>query len=332
MTRRLRHSSLATTLFLAVALGNTDAPTGIDLNALPHFPLKKIRSGLLNPGAHLAFDAITATATEGREVVLRGTTKSGRRWEAHMAHLDEVWRADLDGKGTLDYVFFQAGPYGNGRTAPSFSLEILLTDKLEPPVPFFTTVYRGENGEGIKHLVDLTHDGRAELLISTYDEKVSDKRAGVFCSGHWTSQAYRFQDGAAREILSTIGGLTFPLIHPWTEHDCAPAEAPFGKIEPAYLFEHGTSGEGELTTSIREVRNDESFTIDPVAGCETIVPSTIVYDRTHIREIGFPNPYSEYNAHLLAVLARNHTRVTLRGIDRWMGHGYCSANLILGSG
>ncbi len=78
--------------------------------------------------------------------------------------------------------------------------------------------------------------------------------------------------------------------------------------------------------SIREIRNDGSFSIDPVNGCNTVVPSTIVYDRAKAREIGFPNPFNDDQ--ILSAIVRDHVRVTLCGIDRWMGHGYCSANLI----
>src|SRR5262249_28331921 len=132
-------------------------------------------------GESAAFAGIRATggypyAHEGR---LSGAGKSGRKWEARLADLDEVWQGDLDGNGTQDYVLFSVGPYGNGRTAPVFSLSILLMDSDGLPVPFFTVVYKGENGEGIKHLLDLNHDGRAELLISTYDENASDDRYGL---------------------------------------------------------------------------------------------------------------------------------------------------------
>ena len=84
------------------------------------------------------------------------------------------------------------------------------------PAPFFTVVYEGENGSGIKHIVDLNHDGHAQLLISSYDENVSDPHVGAFCSGHWTNQLYRFKDLAAEEIRGEVAGLTFPLIHDWT--------------------------------------------------------------------------------------------------------------------
>src|SRR5689334_1588831 len=81
---------------------------------------------------------------------------------------------------------------------------------------FFTTVYHGENGDGARYLVDLDHDGRAELLISTYDKDPSDPRVGTFCSGRWIHQLYRFRNLGAEEIRGKIGGRAFPLVHPWS--------------------------------------------------------------------------------------------------------------------
>lgn len=117
-------------IFLGMASGNwNDTSTGIDLGKLQHFPLTKIRSGWLKGGSRVMLDAITATAATGYlgEVKLLGSGKSGRRWEAHIFGLDEVWRADLDGNGT-HYVLFAGGPYFNGRMTPLFSPAILLMD------------------------------------------------------------------------------------------------------------------------------------------------------------------------------------------------------------
>ena len=200
------------------ALANwNDTLTGIDLEKLPHPPLIKIWSGPLKDGARATFDGITAEADRSpREVRLHSAGKSGKAWEVHMCCLDEVWRADLDGNGTPDYIFFSNGPYFNGRTTPLFSMSILLMDSQGLPVPFFTVVYQGENGGGTNGLVDLDHDGRAELLISTYDEAVSDPHAGVFSSGHWVTQLYRFRNLRVEEFRGTMGGLTFPFVHAWT--------------------------------------------------------------------------------------------------------------------
>ncbi len=156
---------------------------------------------------------------------------------------DEIWRADLDGNGTQDYILTGGGPNYNGRTTPMFSITVLLMDSQGLPGPFFTALYHGENGKGIKHLVDLTNDGRAELLISNYDENTSDPRVGPFCSGHWTTLLYRFKNLAAEELRGTFGGLRFPFIHAWTYRGsrCTDEGGPFHKIEPPDLAVSGTS-------------------------------------------------------------------------------------------
>src|SRR6266403_1531914 len=132
MLRHCWRSMLIVAVLLTTVLGNWgDTSTGIDLDKLRQFPLSKIRSGRLKDGSRVTFDGITATVESGdaREVVLRGVGKSGKRWEAHIFDLDEVWRADLDGNGTQDYVFFGSGPYLNGRTTPMYSISILLMDR-----------------------------------------------------------------------------------------------------------------------------------------------------------------------------------------------------------
>jgi hypothetical protein len=262
---------------------------------------------------------------------LRGAGKSGKQWEAHIFGIDEVWRGDLDGNGTQDYVFFASGPYFNGRTTPVFSLSVLLMDREGMPVPVFTVVYHGENGAGIKHLVDLNHDGHAELLISTYDENVSDPLADVFGSGHWTTQLYRFQDFGAEEIRGTVGGIKFPFVHDWTYRSTERAErqSPLLPVQPAALYEHGTRKQEELITTIRKPSSEGGLlAIDPVAGCKAVRPGVVVYDRPQIREIGFPSMWNTYTADLADTLRRDAEQVELRGIDKWMGNGDCSVNLI----
>jgi hypothetical protein len=321
-------------IFLGALFGGwNDTPTGIDLDKLPHFPLTKIRSGWLKDGSRVMFDAIRATAAnrEAREVKLRGSGRSGKPWEVHIFGLDEVWRADLDGNGTQDYVFFASGPYFNGRTTPLFSLSILLMDREGMPTPFFTVIYHGENGDGLKHLLDLSHDGHARLLISTYDEKASDPHVGPFCSGHWTSQVYQFKDFGAEEIRGAIGGMTFPLVHNWSYRgtECADEEKSFLPVQPAILYEHGTGKQGQVITAIRKIDSaSELLTIEPVAGCKAITANVIVYDQPRLREIAFPNQFDAYSTDLADRIWRSGAQVQLRGIDRNMGNGDCSANLM----
>src|SRR5215831_20621635 len=103
LRRGVERATLFVLVLLPVVLGNwNDTSTGIDLGKLPHFPVFKVRAGWLKDNKSVKFDAITATAGSAgvREVRLRGSGKSGKRWEAPLAGLDEVWRADLDGNGT----------------------------------------------------------------------------------------------------------------------------------------------------------------------------------------------------------------------------------------
>ena len=312
------------------ALANwNDTSTGIDLEKLPHPPLIKIWSGPLKDGARATFDGITAEADRSpREVRLHSAGKSGKAWEVHMCCLDEVWRADLDGNGTPDYIFFSNGPYFNGRTTPLFSMSILLMDSQGLPVPFFTVVYQGENGGGTNGLVDLDHDGRAELLISTYDEAVSDPHAGVFSSGHWVTQLYRFRNLRVEEFRGTMGGLTFPFVHAWTYRgrEGAATGNPL-PVQSPVLYEHGTGTDGEVSTFIRS-KKDARLDINPVSGCRTIEPRTVVYDRNRVREIAFVNLWSSASDDLLEAIRRDSTPIRLSGLDKWMHNGDCSPNLI----
>jgi len=65
-----------------------------------------------------------------------------------------------------------------------------------------------------------------------------------------------------------------------------------------------------------------------VAGCKTIRAIVVVYDRSELREIAFPNQFGTYSDDLADRLRHDGARVKLRGIDRWMGNSECSVNLM----
>jgi hypothetical protein len=71
-----------------------------------------------------------------------------------------------------------------------------------------------------------------------------------------------------------------------------------------------------------------AFTIEPVAGCEDILTRVVVYDRPKIREIGFPSQFGTYHTDLAEAIRRDGAHVELRGIDKRMGNGRCSVNLL----
>ena len=195
------------------------------------------------------------------------------------------------------------------------------------PVPFFTSLYHGENGKGIKHLVDFSRDGHAELLMSNYDENTSDPRVGPLCSGHWTTQLYGFKNLGTEEIRGVFGGLKFPFVHAWTYRgtECMDEGGAFYKVEPPDLAGKGTIG--EVTTAIRAVKEPGFLEIDPVEGCKQVQAATIVYDRPAIREIAFPAMFSDYNGNLARAISRDRVPSRLRRLDK-LGHGNCAADQI----
>ncbi len=307
--------------------GWNDSSTGIDLNALPHFPLVKLRSGLFLHGTQTTFDQIHATFSSSPDneegVVLRGSGVYGKRWEVHLSALDEVWRGDLDGNGIPDYVFFSVGPYGNGRTAAPFSMSILLMDGDQMPMPFFTTVYHGENGDGIKHLIDFTHDGHAELLLSDYDEHVSDPQADTFGSGHWTHQLVRFNNLAAEHLRGVFDGIRFPLIHAWSDGPSSSPEHVKLALEAPFIYDHSTSVQHKVVTSLRAGRE---LSIVPVNGCDAVTAGPIFFDNAGVREIAFPSPFGEYRARIAERIRRAGLPVELRGLQKTPAG--CRANLV----
>ena len=298
------------------AWAGTEAPTGIDLSKLAHPALTKMRSGALRLGERALFDGITATAS-AMETTLRGKGKSGRAWTVHLCDIcfDEVWRADLDGNDTADYIIFGRGPGGNGRTAPSFSLSFLLMDKEGMPVPFFTTVYQGENGEGIKHLVLL--DGHIRLLIRRYDEIPSNPRVGLFCSGHWVTQQYRFTQTTVEEVRGIAGGMRFPFVYNWSYSDPECAHSAFGISQPAKVQETGTSVQGAVRSTSRSAGECPEWSAD-----------TVVFDTKGEREVAFPNLRSDDEKGIAEAMVERMraagVEVELRGV-----HG-CEAALMWG--
>ena len=124
---KLAAFAISTVLIAAAAwAGWNDTSTGIDLTSLPAFPLTRVRSGLLGNNARVQFDGLVARMSgpaDGPavdEVVLSGTGKSGKGWTVHfsLVAFDEVYRGDLDGNGTQDYLMVGGTSFWSGRLAP----------------------------------------------------------------------------------------------------------------------------------------------------------------------------------------------------------------------
>jgi len=328
--RRLTITGVLVALAAATAWANwNDTSTGVDLDKLRRFPLTKVRAGLIREATQVVFDGITARqASDGlREVTLRGKGKSGRRWQVRIASIDEVWRGDLDGNGTQDYVLIGPGPYFNGRMTPLYSTSILLMDGDGMPVPFFEALFHNEKGEGFRNIVDLDGDGRAEWLVSSYDEQASDPRVGGICSGHWVTRSFRFRNAGIEEVRATMGEIAFPFVQNWSYRpsECIDLGENSGiTVQPPFMEKSMGDSNGTIRGSGSEIRFVPK---SPVNGCKKIhlelFTEIIVYDRPVLREIVFPTLFSSYPDDLRKRIQRVNARVEARDIRNRFGDGNC---------
>ena len=117
--------------------------------------------------------------------------------------------------------------------------------------------------------------------------------------------------------------MTFPFIHDWSygEKECGHNEGP-NPIRPPTISEYGTSTQDAVITKISKKGDaDGRFAIDPVRGCKTVSPSVVVYDRSQVREIAFPNQFGNYSSDL----ANNIQRDGARNWNCWKSGGTTAA-------
>lgn len=326
LMKRLVGSAISITVFGATAWANwNDTSTGIDLKSLPAFPLTRIRAGFLKEGERVRFDGMTAKMADAAgltgEVVLQGTAKSSKTWAVHFSWttFDAVYRGDLDGNGTQDYIVF-GGSGANGRTAPPWSMIVLLTEKDGRPNPFEAYLY---DELGPRHVVDLLHNGSAQLVDSAYDEDPWDSPPGAFCSGHWTTHLLEAADLKWSRFRGVVAGLAFPVVHRWTYGPtCDPQSQP--QIANEQVGPDKDPAAMSDITSARIVsvgRSGTEVRLSPGSACESVSVGTIVYDDRSRREIALqslfgPTNYWSESAQL--------TEVAVRDIYK-TGSGFCLA-------
>jgi hypothetical protein len=298
-----------------------DTSTGIDLKSLPPFPLTKVRAGLLRAGDRVSFDGLTATEEAPPppdpwdEVVLRGKGKSGKAWAVHFAGgaFDQVFRGDLDGNGTQDYVVFGGEPFFNGNLAAPYHMTVLLLDKDGLPSPFETSLY---DDLGPLHVVDLRHDGRALLVLARYDEQPWDVRAAAVCSGHWKTRLYQSDALNWSEFRGPAGNRVWPFIQKWTYVGThCPVEAqpyPWKEAVEEPSFDSPDFIADRLT---KVSATSRTVSLMP-PGCEVVVP-LLVYDQPTQREIALGSPFGAYQEKLLDRILADKAKIRVRGFSRF---------------
>jgi hypothetical protein len=306
-------------LLAALVLANwNDTSRGIDLSQLRSFPLARVRAGLLRDGETRSFGGLVAT-DHGGEVQLRGAAGSGKPWIAHFGEVafDQVYRADVDGNGTEDYVVYGRLPFANGRTAPNAQITLLLMDTDGLPTPYETYVYDSHPEHGPRVLIDLLHNGHAQLLLSSYDEIMWDGRVEAFCSGHWINQVLEPKDMRWVEYHGSALGIEFPLIHRWSYWPKNALGSPRRVQEKVSIPDRSTAL-SEITAA-QIIRTGDSemvgIHIAPPRGCVDFHIDTVVLDDAANRLIALYNPAAAYKAELLRRMKRDKTIVRLYGLE-----------------
>jgi hypothetical protein len=133
------------------------------------------------------------------EIRFSGLDASGKPWRVTAAAMQGggLYSADLDKNGTVDLIY-AAYTGGNG-LAPLMHVLTLLFDQSGRPVPSEMDGYFEIDGRGLKDLLDLDGDGRAELIRQAYDD------------GYWITSAYDARDAHWHRVTGQHASRTFPL-------------------------------------------------------------------------------------------------------------------------
>jgi len=122
--------------------------------------------------------------------------------------------------------------------------------------------------------------------------------------------------------------MTFPFVHNWTYGGPPPGgKTQTYEVEAPAIRDHGASLRGEVRTSTLG-RGENWINIRPVAGCQSINSSVVVYDRWKTRTIAFENLWNPAKEELEDSILRDGVPVRLSGLDDRQHDGYCFANLL----
>ena len=147
----------------------------------------------------LRIGSITVRFLEPNRIQFSGTDLKGKRWTVTASEMmgGALYSADLDHNGTTDLIY--ACHTGGNGWAPSMQVLTLLFDKTGRPIPSEMDGYFEIDERGLKDLLDLDGDGRAELIRQAYDD------------GYWITSAYEARDAHWHRLGGEHGPRKFPI-------------------------------------------------------------------------------------------------------------------------
>jgi len=129
-----------------------------------------------------------------------------------------TYTADLDGDGTPDLILVRAT--GGCGLSPTSDIHCFLFDATGRPMPFATDGYFDYDERGIRDLVDIDRDGKAELVYMNFND------------GYWVTSLYKASNGRWQKLQGQIGNRTFPLFTRFTFRDNHTPVAPMSGRHP----------------------------------------------------------------------------------------------------
>jgi hypothetical protein len=145
---------------------------------------------------------LTVTTNREDNLVIIGKDKTQKPWTIRVCGESvglpySTYVTDLDRDGTPDLVLI-CGTGGCG-LAPSSHFLCFLFDEMGRPVPFTADGYFDYDEHGIRDLLDINRDGKAELVYMNYDD------------GYWITSLYEATRGHWQRLGGRFGQRTFPV-------------------------------------------------------------------------------------------------------------------------
>jgi hypothetical protein len=188
-----------------------------------------------NVGATARFRNALIRLEEDGQLVITGRDAVGLEWRvtSHWnAFGGAFYSADLDHNGKPDLIF--AWNTGGNGLAPSMHIVTLMFDRDDRPIPCEMDGYFEIDTNGVKDLVDLDGDGRAELIRQAYDD------------GYWITSVYEARDARWHLVKGAHGNRGFPL---YTRFTNRPNRVPTVPMPGRHPVEDDLSNDSPLYSS-----------------------------------------------------------------------------------
>ena len=163
------------------------------------FPQRVLRSNFVQEMSARVGTTTVRFLEPANEIQFAGKDLAGKPWKvtADAMRGGALYSADLDHNGIVDLIY-AAYTGGNGLDPPMHVLTLLF-DSSGRPVPSEMDGYFEIDSHGVKDLVDLDGDGRAELVRQSFDD------------GYWITSLYEARDAHWTLIHGRHAARDYPM-------------------------------------------------------------------------------------------------------------------------